>query len=65
MLLTFNDASLLCSYIVPEYSFLDARGLGAYEGKKLDSISQVRFEKMSSHFKHVNDETIGNHKNFG
>ncbi|KAL1203925.1 hypothetical protein V5N11_011769 [Cardamine amara subsp. amara] len=29
------------SYIVPEYSFLDARGLGAYEGKKLDSISQV------------------------
>uniref|UniRef100_A0A1J3IEP7 Uncharacterized protein n=1 Tax=Noccaea caerulescens TaxID=107243 RepID=A0A1J3IEP7_NOCCA len=31
------------SYIVPEYSFLDARGLGAYEGKKLDSISEVRF----------------------
>ncbi|CAH2043781.1 unnamed protein product [Thlaspi arvense] len=29
------------SYIVPEYSFLDARGLGAYEGKKLDSISEV------------------------
>ncbi|XP_022843441.1 uncharacterized protein LOC111366996 [Olea europaea var. sylvestris] len=30
-----------CSHIVPEYSFLDARGLGAYEGKKLDSISEV------------------------
>ncbi|PIN01675.1 Phosphoglycerate mutase [Handroanthus impetiginosus] len=29
------------SHIVPEYSFLDARGLGAYEGKKLDAISEV------------------------
>ncbi|XP_038893534.1 uncharacterized protein LOC120082439 [Benincasa hispida] len=29
------------SYIVPEYSFLDARGLGAYEGKRLDSVSEV------------------------
>lgn len=29
------------SYIVPEYSFLDARGLGAYEGKKLETISEV------------------------
>lgn len=29
------------SRIVPEYSFLDARGLGAYEGKNLDSLSQV------------------------
>lgn len=29
------------SHIVPEYSFLDARGLGAYEGKELNSISQV------------------------
>ncbi|XP_057952279.1 uncharacterized protein LOC131146607 [Malania oleifera] len=29
------------SYIVPEYSFLDARGLGAYEGKSLDSLSEV------------------------
>ncbi|OVA09845.1 Amine oxidase [Macleaya cordata] len=29
------------SHIVPEYSFLDARGLGAFEGKKLDSIAQV------------------------
>ncbi|XP_051123310.1 uncharacterized protein LOC127246122 [Andrographis paniculata] len=29
------------SHIVPEYSFLDARGLGAYEGKSLDSISEV------------------------
>ncbi|GFP95440.1 hypothetical protein PHJA_001688300 [Phtheirospermum japonicum] len=29
------------SHIVPEYSFLDARGLGAYEGKKLDSVSEV------------------------
>lgn len=32
-----------CSYIVPEYSFLDARGLGAYEGKKLEYVSEVRF----------------------
>ncbi|XP_027121845.1 uncharacterized protein [Coffea arabica] len=29
------------SHIVPEYSFLDARGLGAYEGKNLDSISEL------------------------
>ncbi|KAF5730082.1 hypothetical protein HS088_TW20G00458 [Tripterygium wilfordii] len=29
------------SYIVPEYSFLDARGLGAYEGKNLEAISEV------------------------
>ncbi|CAA0826737.1 Phosphoglycerate mutase family protein [Striga hermonthica] len=29
------------SNIVPEYSFLDARGLGVYEGKKLDSVSEV------------------------
>ncbi|KAJ1398210.1 Histidine phosphatase superfamily, clade-1 [Sesbania bispinosa] len=29
------------SYIVPEYSFLDARGLGAYEGKNLESVSQI------------------------
>ncbi|ONI08390.1 hypothetical protein PRUPE_5G175000 [Prunus persica] len=28
-------------YIVPEYSFLDARGLGAYEGKKLEAVSEV------------------------
>lgn len=31
------------SYIVPEYSFLDARGLGAYEGKTLESVSDVLF----------------------
>lgn len=31
------------SYIVPEYSFLDARGLGAYEGKTLESVSEVLF----------------------
>nr|XP_011464008.1 PREDICTED: uncharacterized protein LOC101293792 [Fragaria vesca subsp. vesca] len=29
------------SNIVPEYSFLDARGLGAYEGKKLEAVSEV------------------------
>ncbi|KAK1363323.1 Phosphoglycerate mutase [Heracleum sosnowskyi] len=29
------------SNIVPEYSFLDARGLGAYEGKNLESISEI------------------------
>ncbi|KAL8457752.1 hypothetical protein ACS0TY_035571 [Phlomoides rotata] len=29
------------SHIVPEYSFLDARGLGAFEGKKLESVSEV------------------------
>lgn len=29
--------------IVPEYSFLDARGLGAYEGKKLEAVSEVIF----------------------
>ncbi|CAL5441170.1 unnamed protein product [Camellia sinensis] len=28
------------SQIVPEYSFLDARGLGAYEGKNLESVSE-------------------------
>lgn len=31
------------SYIVPEYSFLDARGLGAYEGKKLEAVSEVGY----------------------
>lgn len=29
------------SRIVPEYSFLDARGLGAYEGKQLADIKEV------------------------
>ncbi|OAY47760.1 uncharacterized protein LOC110617471 [Manihot esculenta] len=29
------------SFIVPEYSFLDARGLGAYEGKNLEALSEV------------------------
>ncbi|XLS78619.1 hypothetical protein HN51_062844 [Arachis hypogaea] len=29
------------SFIVPEYSFLDARGLGAYEGKNLESVSEI------------------------
>nr|CAD1834232.1 unnamed protein product [Ananas comosus var. bracteatus] len=29
------------SHIVPEYSFLDARGLGAFEGRSLASISEV------------------------
>ncbi|XP_042496387.1 uncharacterized protein LOC122075427 [Macadamia integrifolia] len=29
------------SNIVPEYSFLDARGLGAYEGKNLDALAEV------------------------
>jgi hypothetical protein len=31
------------SRIVPEYSFLDARGLGAYEGKQLADIKEVSF----------------------
>ncbi|XP_071703507.1 uncharacterized protein [Rutidosis leptorrhynchoides] len=29
------------SNIVPEYSFLDARGLGAYEGRELQSVSEI------------------------
>lgn len=29
------------SKIVPEYSFLDARGLGAYEGKRLEVLPEV------------------------
>ncbi|KAH0463893.1 hypothetical protein IEQ34_006679 [Dendrobium chrysotoxum] len=29
------------SRIVPEYSFLDARGLGALEGRSLDAVSEV------------------------
>lgn len=33
--------SITRSYIVPEYSFLDARGLGAYEGKNLEAVSEV------------------------
>lgn len=37
-----------CSYIVPEYSFLDARGLGAYEGKELEAISQVQSHSLYS-----------------
>ncbi|KAL0921434.1 hypothetical protein M5K25_008503 [Dendrobium thyrsiflorum] len=31
----------VCSRIVPEYSFLDARGLGALEGRSLDAVSEV------------------------
>ena len=26
---------------MPEYSFLDARGLGAFEGKSLDALPEV------------------------
>ncbi|XP_020588714.1 uncharacterized protein LOC110030377 isoform X2 [Phalaenopsis equestris] len=29
------------SRIVPEYSFLDARGVGAFEGKSLDTVSEL------------------------
>ncbi|GJM93664.1 hypothetical protein PR202_ga10245 [Eleusine coracana subsp. coracana] len=29
------------SHIVPEYSFLDARGLGAFEGKSLDTLPEL------------------------
>ncbi|KAL2620421.1 hypothetical protein R1flu_000626 [Riccia fluitans] len=29
------------SHIVPEYSFLDARGLGAYEGRKLSAMDEI------------------------
>ncbi|BBN15591.1 hypothetical protein MPTK1_6g20840 [Marchantia polymorpha subsp. ruderalis] len=29
------------SRIVPEYSFLDARGLGAYEGRKLSTVDEI------------------------
>ncbi|KAD6119901.1 hypothetical protein E3N88_11172 [Mikania micrantha] len=29
------------SHIVPEYSFLDARGLGAYEGKTIQLVSEI------------------------
>ena len=29
------------SRIVPEYSFLDARGLGAYEGRRLAAVNEV------------------------
>ncbi|GAB4845652.1 hypothetical protein Ancab_039053 [Ancistrocladus abbreviatus] len=40
------------SRIVPEYSFLDARGLGAYEGKALESISEVyASDSISSNIK--------------
>jgi len=31
----------LNSRIVPEYSFLDARGLGAYEGRGLAAVNEV------------------------
>ncbi|KAL3835189.1 hypothetical protein ACJIZ3_009925 [Penstemon smallii] len=48
------------SRIVPEYSFLDARGLGAYEGKNLDSISEVyALDSLSPNIKPppINDGT--------
>ncbi|XP_048445388.1 uncharacterized protein LOC125479708 [Pyrus x bretschneideri] len=34
------------SYIVPEYSFLDARGLGAHEGKNLEAVSEVNISNL-------------------
>ncbi|GJN18171.1 hypothetical protein PR202_gb05304 [Eleusine coracana subsp. coracana] len=34
------------SHIVPEYSFLDARGLGAFEGKSLDTLPEVPVSSM-------------------
>ncbi|CAA0813495.1 Mitochondrial import receptor subunit TOM40-1 [Striga hermonthica] len=37
-----------CRMIVPEYSFLDARGLGVYEGKKLDFVSVVAARQTAS-----------------
>ncbi|KAK8933514.1 hypothetical protein KSP39_PZI015590 [Platanthera zijinensis] len=40
------------SRIVPEYSFLDARGLGAFEGRSLDAVSQVyASDKISPNIK--------------
>ncbi|XP_059070568.1 uncharacterized protein LOC131860206 [Cryptomeria japonica] len=33
--------SFSCSHIIPEYSFLDARGLGKYEGRSLDDINEI------------------------
>ncbi|RWV98910.1 hypothetical protein GW17_00038215 [Ensete ventricosum] len=38
---------LYCSRIVPEYSFLDARGLGAFEGRNLGFISEVWNHSMA------------------
>jgi hypothetical protein len=36
-----NYIAFDCSRIVPEYSFLDARGLGAFEWKSLDTLPEV------------------------
>lgn len=45
-----NDVTY--SRIVPEYSFLDARGLGAYEGKNLSYIQEVyQTDKESTNFR--------------
>ncbi|XP_047331149.1 uncharacterized protein LOC124934673 isoform X2 [Impatiens glandulifera] len=48
------------SHIVTKYSFLDARGLGAYEGKNLESVSKVyASDSLSSDIKPppINDGT--------
>ncbi|MCO5606937.1 hypothetical protein L7F22_061128 [Adiantum nelumboides] len=41
MVVSHRDGTPMRSRIVPEYSFLDARGLGAYEGKSLSYFSKV------------------------
>lgn len=35
---------------MPEYSFLDARGLGAFEGKSIDTLPEVLIFVHYNHF---------------
>lgn len=37
----------ISSRIVPEYSFLDARGLGAYEGRGLAAVNEVSISNLN------------------
>jgi len=45
-----SELGIMRSRIVPEYSFLDARGLGTYEGRPLEDMDAVHAQDRTSQF---------------